>query len=290
LFSKHEIFYHSHNLLAEYSVSFSAVFAKLFAHGAVSIVKVIVQSTCLKYISVWNEKRNSAKHCTNRVSKAALGIARDKASIHLSMEKVQSYEEAFAKIQKATKITDIDQLVQTFISAEDQNFSLFNYANDLSSQIEKMEESIFTTNQEIKQYQGDGQQGDYQRKRVIEDLEHKLIQTETRASVYEERQDMAAQTTEALKEGIQALFDKLGAGSDAKIQDMLGSSGVTDSNMMQHLGKCSIPTVPAPLLLSIPPLSLLFFLRSPTSDPLRNYPHRHHHHRHCHHQVSWKSV
>jgi chaperonin cofactor prefoldin len=153
---------------------------------------------------------------------------------------------------------DIDQLVQTFISAEDQNFSLFNYANDLSSQIEKMEESIFTTNQEIKQYQGDGQQGDYQRKRVIEDLEHKLIQTETRAGVYEERQDMAAQTTEALKEGIQALFDKLGAGGDAKIQDMLGTSGVTDSNMMQYLGNGPTQLIiqfvshktPSPLLFS----------------------------------------
>merc|ERR1719218_106955 len=39
-----------------------------------------------------------------RVTKGAWGIAQDKANIHLSMEKVQSYEEAFAKIQKATKI------------------------------------------------------------------------------------------------------------------------------------------------------------------------------------------
>jgi chromosome segregation ATPase len=35
-----------------------------------------------------------------RVTKGAWGIAKDKASIHTSMEKVQSYEEAFAKIQK----------------------------------------------------------------------------------------------------------------------------------------------------------------------------------------------
>ena len=40
------------------------------------------------------------------------GIAKDKASIHASMEKVQSYEEAFAKIQAATGISDIDELVR----------------------------------------------------------------------------------------------------------------------------------------------------------------------------------
>ena len=34
-----------------------------------------------------------------KVLKGNWGIAKDKASIHASMEKVQSYEEAFAKIQ-----------------------------------------------------------------------------------------------------------------------------------------------------------------------------------------------
>jgi hypothetical protein len=36
----------------------------------------------------------------------------------VSLEKVQSYGEAFAKIQQATGITDIDELVTTFINAE----------------------------------------------------------------------------------------------------------------------------------------------------------------------------
>ena len=37
-------------------------------------------------------------------------LAKDKASIHANMEKVQTYEEAFAKIQAATGISDIDEL------------------------------------------------------------------------------------------------------------------------------------------------------------------------------------
>jgi hypothetical protein len=59
-------------------------------------------------------------------------IAKDKVAQAVSMEKVQSYGEAFAKIQEATGITDIDELVTTFINAEDQNFSLFNYVNELN--------------------------------------------------------------------------------------------------------------------------------------------------------------
>lgn len=75
------------------------------------------------------------------MNKGSWAIAQDKAAIHFAMEKVQSYEEAFAKIQKATKILDIDDLVQTFINAEDENFALFNRVNDLSNQMKLLEES-----------------------------------------------------------------------------------------------------------------------------------------------------
>merc|ERR1712224_812884 len=76
------------------------------------------------------------------VTKKAWGIAKDKAAININIEKVQSYEEAFAKIQAASGISDIDELVQNFVNAEDQNFSLFNYANELSGDIEKLEAQI----------------------------------------------------------------------------------------------------------------------------------------------------
>merc|ERR1712232_122474 len=66
-----------------------------------------------------------------KIAKGAWAIGKDKAQIHLSQEKVQSYEEAFAKIQAATGITDIEELVRRFIEAEDKNFSLFNYVNQL---------------------------------------------------------------------------------------------------------------------------------------------------------------
>jgi hypothetical protein len=42
---------------------------------------------------------------------------------------IMVYEEAFQQIQAATGMTDIDDLVTSFIAAEDQNFSLFNFVN-----------------------------------------------------------------------------------------------------------------------------------------------------------------
>lgn len=170
-----------------------------------------------------------------RVSKGAWGIAQDKANIHLSMEKVQSYEEAFAKIQKATKITDIDELVQAFISAEDQNFSLFNYVNDKSNEIERLEEQISGLKSEIGKYQGQGNNGDNKRKKIIEDLSTKLTTTATKADKFEDKYSTASKTIEALKKGIQSVYDKIGFNDD-KVSEILGNSGVTESNMMQYLG------------------------------------------------------
>lgn len=241
-----------------------------------------------------------------KVSKGAKGISEDKAAIHASMGKVQEYEEAFAKIQKATRISDIDELVQTFLSAEDQNFSLFNYVNDLAHEIEHVEESIGELKQEIQKYQAanptsasaaeemmpgskearerndpqvgalgnraraqedaahtaaaallSGGQGgavarvdadgkpivdagpigpsDSQRKRMMLELEGKLSRTEAQAQTYDEKYHSSLRTVSVLKAGIQNLFFKIGC-QHLAASEMLGSAGVTESNMMQYLG------------------------------------------------------
>ena len=42
----------------------------------------------------------------------------------LARQKVLSYQEAFEKIEEATGISDVDQLVEDFIMAEERNFKL----------------------------------------------------------------------------------------------------------------------------------------------------------------------
>lgn len=167
-----------------------------------------------------------------QVTKGAWVIAKDKEAIKLAMEKVQSYEEAFAKIQKATNITDIDELVQAFVTAEDQNFSLFNYANDLTREIEKLEDSIAETRAEVAAYQGDGQEADKQRKRILETLDSKLQDSEAKSGFYDGKVQHSTETTDALKTGIQEIFAKLNAGGQT---DILGDGRVTEANMMQYL-------------------------------------------------------
>ena len=146
-----------------------------------------------------------------KVLKGNWGIAKDKASIHASMEKVQSYEEAFAKIQAATGISDIDELVTTFINAEDQNFALFNYVNELNAECEKLEEQIADIKAEIEKYKGQGLNTDNQRKKILKDLEERLAKTEAKADQYDKKYEAAMRTVNALKVGVQRSSPRSGA-------------------------------------------------------------------------------
>ena len=75
-----------------------------------------------------------------RVRKSgAWNVAKDKGQPYVSAERVQSYEEAFNKIQAATGIQEIDELVDSFIRAEEKNFTLFKFVNELNNEIENVE-------------------------------------------------------------------------------------------------------------------------------------------------------
>ena len=62
-------------------------------------------------------------------------------SVDAGTRRIKEFEEAFEQIHRATGMTDIDDLVTSFIAAEDQNFSLFNFVNELNQETEKLEET-----------------------------------------------------------------------------------------------------------------------------------------------------
>ena len=102
-----------------------------------------------------------------RVARGAWSIAKDKAQIHMSAEKVQSYETAFQRIQEITGIDDIELLVDRFIESEERNFSMFKYINHLNQDIERLDNQISDARAEIEKYRGQGADTDSQRAPVI---------------------------------------------------------------------------------------------------------------------------
>jgi chromosome segregation ATPase len=170
----------------------------------------------------------------NSMSNWGVGI-KDKNLAPLSQEKIHSYEEMLLKIQESTGIYDINEIVNKFMEAEEQNFSLFNYVNDVNSEIERLEHSISSMRNQIEKYKGQDASSNTQRKKTVRDLEDKLTKTDKKAEEYEGRYNLAVRTINQLKNGIQSIFTRIGATS-ASVDEMLGNQGVTESNMMQYLG------------------------------------------------------
>ena len=170
-----------------------------------------------------------------KVIKGNWHLAKDKTQTSIAEQRVESYEEAFNKIQQATGITDIDDLVTTFIAAEDQNFSLFNFVNELNQEQEKMEEQIAELNQEIEKYKGAAGADDGQRKKLLKDLESRLQRTDAKTEQYEQRFQGAMRTVNALKAGITSIFNKIGCNNSSN-RELLGDQGVNETNMLAYLG------------------------------------------------------
>mmetsp|Transcript_34637 Transcript_34637/g.43729 ORF Transcript_34637/g.43729 Transcript_34637/m.43729 type:complete len:523 (-) Transcript_34637:275-1843(-) len=148
----------------------------------------------------------------------------------------KDYEAEFKKIQEATGMDDIDEIVAKFNNAEEKNFSLFNYVNDLNSEIERLELRISETKSEIEKYKGQGVSTDTQRKKMLRQLEERLARTTAKADEYERQHQQAMKTINTLKQGIQGIFSRIGAGGNSSMEEMLGNQGVTESNIMQYLG------------------------------------------------------
>jgi hypothetical protein len=148
---------------------------------------------------------------------------------------VESFEEAFAKIEAATNIRDIDTLVSTFIKAEENNFALFRFVNDLSNEIEATELQIVELRAELKRYQGKGIITDSKRRKQLKDLEEKLSKTELRAEQFELEYQQSLKKVNMIKARIESIFTLVECDAD-ETQDLLGNSGVTESNLMVYLG------------------------------------------------------
>jgi len=149
-------------------------------------------------------------------------------------EKVATFEEAFSKIQAATGICDIDELVQNFINAEDQNFTLFKYNNELSADIEKIEQQIVDYKDEYVALSGSGTtKADTDKVKILETLEEKWSDIDKKAVLYNDKYQDANQALMHIRSGIESIFRRIGCSVD----DLPSGTGVTISevNMMTFL-------------------------------------------------------
>ena len=87
---------------------------------------------------------------------------------------VNIIEDAFAQIKQQTGISSIEEIVTTFIKAEDQNYSLYNYVNTLNTEIDLVEESNKSIEEEIQRHEKFGEMTEKDKAVVRLDLQRQI--------------------------------------------------------------------------------------------------------------------
>ena len=170
-----------------------------------------------------------------KLVKSKWTFAKDRVSQGITAARVNSYAAAFATIAEFTGESDVEKLVEQFVEAEEENFRLFSYVNQLNSEIEKLEEQIAELTREIARHRGEGSAHDAEKARAVRALDERLRRAESRARRYDRKYAAAMRTMAKLKDGAWRVFNKIGCNTEVN-RALLGEDGVTDHNVMQYLG------------------------------------------------------
>ena len=90
------------------------------------------------------------------------------------LRNVKVIEDAFDQIKEATGITAIEDIVTSFIKAEDQNYSLLNYVNRLTNETDLLEDSNREIQDQIKKIKEAKELSHEQKEQLITSMKEEI--------------------------------------------------------------------------------------------------------------------
>lgn len=109
-----------------------------------------------------------------RLNKIIATNKEKKKLIDQYIRNVKLIEDAFEKIKNSTGISSIDEIVTTFIKAEEQNYSLLNYVNRLGQETDQLEETNKKIKQDIEVFKKNQQLGEIEKGQHIDSMKNEI--------------------------------------------------------------------------------------------------------------------
>lgn len=175
-------------------------------------------------------------HAKKQSKKLAWGYSNEKVQCLIPQDKLNEYQEAFDKIADSTKVKDIDELVKNFIEAEERNFSLSKFVEELTKESEDLDNKITDIKSEIEMYKNQGLGHDNERKKLQKELEEKIQANEREYQKNLAEYQNSLEKINNIKESIEEIFDLVDNETSRKYKEMSKSMGVTHDNIMTYLG------------------------------------------------------
>jgi len=106
-----------------------------------------------------------------RVSRIKAVNRKKKMILDQYIKNAQILEQAFDQMKEFSGIANIDEIVTTYIKAEDQNYSLYNYVNMLGQENDAYEENTKYLEGQIEMYKDLDDMNEQQKKQQIKELQ-----------------------------------------------------------------------------------------------------------------------
>lgn len=123
-------------------------------------------------------------------------------------EKLNQYEEAFRKIKEATGVSDVQEVIQKFITQEDTHRNLVEMTKEAETKIDQLnaEKNDLKSKVEELKYSGSGQLGS---RRIVDEFETHLTEAQHQCDKNRQKYERVAKILINVKAGIEHLYDKL---------------------------------------------------------------------------------
>ena len=122
------------------------------------------------------EFANPAELLRIRLNKVVNNNKEKKNLMDMYIRNVNIIRDAFDQIKESTGIASNEEIVTTFIKAEEQNNSLFNYINVLGGEIDMIEEQNRNIEDEIKRHEMFTQMNDNEKMATKANLEKEITE------------------------------------------------------------------------------------------------------------------
>jgi coiled-coil domain-containing protein 63/114 len=113
-----------------------------------------------------------------RLQKWTTNNKEKKNLMDMYIRNVHIIEDAFAQIIQQTGISSTEEIVTTFIKAEEQNYSLYNYVNTLNSEIDMIEEQNKKIAEDIANHEKLGDMNEKEKEECRQMLKDELAESE----------------------------------------------------------------------------------------------------------------
>lgn len=121
------------------------------------------------------------------------------------MRNVRIIEDAFDQIKEATGISSTDEIVTTFIKAEEQNYSLYNYVNRLNQETDILEENNKEIKNEIERLKLTQEMDEEQREKHVQDLKDEIDRIHTKLEAAENEKTNLGQELVAIQNNVEKM-------------------------------------------------------------------------------------